>query len=443
MTLEKYGKEETILRVNLIALIPARNEAEVIAKTISSVVDAGMPAENIVVINDGSTDQTAEIAKSLGVVVFNNKVNLGKAKSVTKVLRHIFSQPRYKDLTHVSFLDADTLVDSKYFSVVRKRLLADAKEVEEARKKGTNKKPISILCGRAKSLPHNGWTAFRAREYWISYAIYKPGQARIRTTTVAPGCASTYSVEALKYVMWTDDTVVEDMDATLQVALADGIIAYEKDAIVRTQDPSNLRDYVGQLGKRWYAGSWQSMGKHHLLWPASGITRYFGLLSYILLSLYLTIFRPQYLSLALGSLTVSAYIVSLLLIEMERFHSYLFPMHKWGPKYSRWRLGWYCRATHGEPFLYIGTVLFVSLRYPEYLPWMIGGIFFEAVVFASLAAVFERRLDILLYSPIYPFINILNLALFVWKLPNIFGRKKSGRRDWYSPERYAMKTKTD
>ncbi len=442
-TLEKHGKEETILRVRLIALVPAYNEEPVITKTIKSLLQAGMHPQDIVVINDGSKDKTAEIAKSLGVTVFNNKVNLGKAVGVTNTLRSIFSQPRYKDLTHVSFLDADTLVDPKYFLAVRKRLSEDLKEVEEARKKGLQKKPISILCGRAKSLPHNWLTAFRAKEYWVSYAIYKPAQAQIRTTTVAPGCASTYSVEALQYVVWTDETVVEDMDATIQVALADGVIAYEKDAIVYTQDPSNLRDYIGQLGKRWYAGSWQVMGKHHLLWPASGWTRYFALVSYLMLFLYLAMFRPQFVSLILGSVTASEYVVSYLLLQVESFHNYLLPWHKFGDKYSRARLGWYCRATNGEPFLYIGIVLFVALKHSDYIPWIIGSLFFTEVVFSSIASLQERRFDILKYSLIYPFINVLNLALFVSKVGNIFGRKKSARREWYSPTRYAMKTETE
>ncbi len=428
------------MRVNLIALIPAYNEEAVIAKTIKSILDAGMRPDDVIVINDASIDKTAEIARRFGVTVFDNQVNLGKAGGVTNTLRIIFSSSRYKDLTHICFLDADTLVDSGYFRAVRKRLSDDLKECEREAKRNRTRKPISILCGKAKSIPHNYLTAFRACEYWISYAIYKPGQSKIRTTTVAPGCASTYSVYALQYVKWSEDTVVEDMDATVQVALAGGKIAYEPTAVVYTQDPSTLRDYIGQLGKRWYAGSWQVMGKHKLLWPTHQVWKYLAPFLYLAVLFYLAMRHKEYLSLMLGSVALTSYMVSFLLLQAENLHGFLLPAHKQSLWYDRVRLSWYCRSTHGEPFLYIGTVLYVVRMYPEHLYQMLGSVFFTAIGFAAVASWQERRFDILKYSPIFPFIMVLNLILFVSKIGNVFGRKKSQRKQWYSPQRYSIET---
>lgn len=255
-----------ILRIDLLALIPAYNEEAIIEETLQSLLHAGMEPKKIIVINDASTDKTAEIARSLGVEVIDNEVNLGKAGGVTKALNIINHSPRYKDLTHVCFLDADTLVDRRYFFEVRKRLREDALECEKEAKKNKQKKPISVLCGKAKSIPHNWLTAFRAYEYWITHALHKPAQATLKAITVAPGCASTYSVEALKETVWDGDTVTEDMDVTIQVALSGGRVVYEEKAIVYTQDPRTLRDYFNQIGKRWYKGTWQVAGKHGLLW---------------------------------------------------------------------------------------------------------------------------------------------------------------------------------
>jgi glycosyltransferase involved in cell wall biosynthesis len=60
-------------RFRVAVVIPALNEAD----TIQSVVDAagryGLP----IVVNDGSTDKTAELAMQAGAVVFSHKYNLG------------------------------------------------------------------------------------------------------------------------------------------------------------------------------------------------------------------------------------------------------------------------------------------------------------------------------------------------------------------------------
>ena len=243
--------------VSLVVLIPAYNEAVVIAKTVESIVAAGIAVEQIYVINDASKDKTSEIAHALGVNVIDNAVNMGKARGVQNAL----SVMNLTDVTHVCFMDADTLVDVNYYNVIKKRLEKDAEECEADHKK----KPISVLCGRVKSIPHNWLTAFRAYELWLSQILHKSAQSKLKAITVAPGCASTYSVEALRGVVWSDDTTTEDLDSTVQVAISGGRIDYENDAIVYTQDPNTIKDYLGQIGRRWYPGTWQVMGKHKLL----------------------------------------------------------------------------------------------------------------------------------------------------------------------------------
>lgn len=362
------------MRVSLVVLIPAYNEELVIGKTIQSILTAGILPQEIYVINDASKDRTQEIAEGFEVNVINNKINLGKAGGITNALRIILSDVRHKDLTHVCFMDADTLVDLGYFLAVRNRLLLDIDDCEKVNKNKLKKlkKPISVLCGRVKSLPHNWLTAFRAYEHWQAYAIHKIAQSKLKTITVAPGCASTYSVGALEGVTWTDETATEDMDATIQVAVAGGIIEYEKNAVVYTQDPNTIQDYLGQIGGRWYPGTWQVMGKHQLLWRG----------------------------------------------VFSLFH-------------------WECRFMVLEPIVYISTLIYLSVWHSERLPWIFGVSSLVVIFLASIAFVRERRFDILKYSPIFPFILFTNLLVFVGKSGNIFGRRKKALK-WYSPERYAV-----
>ena len=290
--------------MKLIVLIPAYNEELCIAKTIQSILVAGMQVTEVYVINDASTDHTSAIAAELGVNVIDNEFNLGKARGVENALKGIFFDGANDDVTHVCFMDADTLVDVNYFTAVERSLSENL---------ASGDTPISVLCGRVKSIPHNWLTAFRAYELWQSYTIHKIAQSRLRTITVAPGCTSTYSVNALKNVTWSEDTATEDMDSTVQVALAGGVIKYENKAIVYTQDPSTIKDYLGQIGRRWYPGTWQVFGKHKLI--TSGPFSLFHWecrmtvlepIMYALALIYMTAFHPASLASIFG---ISALIV--------------------------------------------------------------------------------------------------------------------------------------
>ena len=65
-------------------VIPAYNEADVIAATLDGL--AGLEAE-IIVVDDGSSDGTADLARRPGVTVLQNARNLGKGGSMEKGLR--------------------------------------------------------------------------------------------------------------------------------------------------------------------------------------------------------------------------------------------------------------------------------------------------------------------------------------------------------------------
>ena len=66
-------------------LIPAYNEAERIANTIRAVKSLPYPLE-IIIVDDGSTDSTAEKAKSAGADFVYRQQNGGKGKALNKAL---------------------------------------------------------------------------------------------------------------------------------------------------------------------------------------------------------------------------------------------------------------------------------------------------------------------------------------------------------------------
>jgi glycosyltransferase involved in cell wall biosynthesis len=67
--------------VNLSIIIPAKNEAAVIGDVVSSVRNAYADAE-IVVVDDGSTDETASLAERAGARIVSHPVSLGNGAAI-------------------------------------------------------------------------------------------------------------------------------------------------------------------------------------------------------------------------------------------------------------------------------------------------------------------------------------------------------------------------
>jgi len=167
---------------------------------------------------------------------------------------------------------------------------------------------VAAVCGRPKSAPHNWLTAYRCLAYWMSHAIYKSGQNNMGVITVTPGCASSFRSDAFSQLDWNTDTIVEDMDCTIQIHRKKlGKIIFQREAIVSTQDPRTLRDYVKQI-YRWDTGTWQVGLKYGMATGLSKIDWEYKLLMgeglvfaavFLLLPVWL-LFYPKIASFAIG-----------------------------------------------------------------------------------------------------------------------------------------------
>jgi cellulose synthase/poly-beta-1,6-N-acetylglucosamine synthase-like glycosyltransferase len=232
----------------LCVLIPARNEELCIGGTIRSILAAGVQPSNIYVIDDGSTDRTGEIARSLGANVLRNEKNVGKARGIRTATTHFGLESHYEFL---ALMDADTRVAADYF--------------ERIEEKFRDRPDVGLVFGRVKNLPHNWITAYRCIMYSFGQFVYKDAQSKMRVVTVAPGCSSVYRTKAFAQLDWNNDTIVEDMDVTIQFNRKKlGRALYQSKAFVYTQDPRTLRDYIKQM-YRWNTGTWQVGRKHHML----------------------------------------------------------------------------------------------------------------------------------------------------------------------------------
>jgi len=84
-------------------VIPALNAEETIGDLIQELIACGFKKEHVIVVNDGSSDRTAEIAARFGVHVVTHERNMGKGAA----LKDGFDVAKGKNLQGVIALDAD------------------------------------------------------------------------------------------------------------------------------------------------------------------------------------------------------------------------------------------------------------------------------------------------------------------------------------------------
>ena len=228
-------------------VLPVHNEEPVVQKTLDALLAAGVDKKDLYVVDDASTDCTADIVKASGVQFLHLRDNQGKAGAQRKLIRYFLLCYRYD---YLIFLDGDSIVEKEFLT--------------EFKKAAVKYPEVSLRVGQVKSIRGNYLTALRAVEYAYGQDLHKSGQSNFGVVFVSPGCASMYKTETLLKLSIDSDTLAEDMDLTMQVQRLGEKIRYIPDAVVYTQDPNNLRDYIKQI-IRWQRGGWQVFKKHRVV----------------------------------------------------------------------------------------------------------------------------------------------------------------------------------
>lgn len=87
------------MRVGVV--IPSFNESETIGEVIESIGKYAI--DEILVIDDGSTDDTSKVAKSKGAEVITHSKNLGKGKSIKEGIEYLYD----RNIDYIIFMDGD------------------------------------------------------------------------------------------------------------------------------------------------------------------------------------------------------------------------------------------------------------------------------------------------------------------------------------------------
>ncbi len=235
------GEESYTGKISI--LIPCHNEEKTIKKCIQSCLNQTKKADQIVVVNDGSTDNSSKILCEFGdkITVVHLKKNTGNKSLAQEV--------GLKYITGDVFIttDADTVLDKRFIEYITRPFTDDK---------------VSAAGGYVIGTKHNWVTACRELDYIIGQNFHKVAQAHINCLFVIPGCAGAFRTNIFKEnISFDHDTLTEDLDFTYKFNKRGFHIFYERKAKVYTQDPSDISSYINQM-RRWYSGGWQNLNKH-------------------------------------------------------------------------------------------------------------------------------------------------------------------------------------
>lgn len=226
-------------------LIPAFNEAKVIAGSIQRVLASTDVRVEIIVIDDGSTDGTSRVVTE----AFANEPrvrlltlqNGGKARALNAGLALTTAEI-------VIALDADTQFEPT--TVARLARWFDDPA-------------IGAVAGNAKVGNRiNLVTRWQAVEYVTAQNLERRALTQFDAITVVPGAVGAWRRAALDAVGgYPVDTLAEDQDLTIAVQRAGWRIGYDVDAIAWTEAPETFRALAKQRF-RWAYGTLQCLWKH-------------------------------------------------------------------------------------------------------------------------------------------------------------------------------------
>ncbi len=379
---QRAGPGRSLTASDVAVLIPAHNEALVIGESLRAIM-ALVPARNVHVISDGSTDDTVAIARRSGAQVIATRHNVGKAGALEEAIARFGLIERFPV---VMLLDADTRVQPGYFAAAlpmfdNPQVVAVAGCVRTAR-------------DRKLSLSGRVLVGHRTRIYAVGQRALKFGQTWLRSnaTPIVPGFASMYRTRVLPQMeLNPPGLVIEDFNMTFEVYQKRlGKVGFTLRAVAVTQDPDNLLDYIRQT-KRWAVGLWQTVRRHP---PRANL--FTAMLVLLLLELITSSVMFFLLPLALLVLLI--------------------------PDLAGQVLSW---PVFGDVHLAVATHLTLTA--------VLFGVVLPDFLITCAVAVLERQPRLLMLAVFFPFMRMLDAAISLYSVPVAWLSVSSGR--WKSPAR--------
>jgi poly-beta-1,6 N-acetyl-D-glucosamine synthase len=225
-------------------VVPAYNEAKSIGATAEALLNLTYPRKEIIIVDDGSTDDTLQVAQGYaqsGDLRVVTKPNGGKWDALNTGITAARGD-------FVVCIDADTVLDPQAIQQLVKHF--DDPEV-------------GAVAGNVKVGNRRGViTKLQALEYVVGINLHRRSEASLQRVTVVPGPIGAFRKRVLQEVgLFEGDTFAEDADITLKILKAGYKTVFEARALGYTEAPESMTNLAKQR-YRWYRGSLQSLSKH-------------------------------------------------------------------------------------------------------------------------------------------------------------------------------------
>lgn len=226
-------------------IVPAYNEENVIERCINSLLEQDYPDLDIIVVDDGSTDRTAQIVEE----------KFGDHPRVRLLMQENGGKWRASNL-------ALTFVTSPYF------VIADADSlflpdtiswlVQQFRDES-----VGAVAGLVEVGNHEGLLSdFQRIEYIVSQNVMRRAYETFEGILVVPGAVGAWRTEAvLRAREFSGETLTEDADLTVAVHRAGYRVRFQEQARSVTEAPATIRGFMRQR-LRWTFGMLQVSWKH-------------------------------------------------------------------------------------------------------------------------------------------------------------------------------------
>lgn len=288
-------------------VVPAYNEERVIVESVSSLLRLEYPFHEVIVVNDGSTDQTSErlieefeleiIDADFPIqlpcepvdaiyrapdqeLVLIDKANGGKADALNAGLY-------FTDKPLFCAIDADSLIERGALKeIVEPFLRYPSTTVATG---GTvriaNDVPFEKGHPQDVSLPSKRLVRFQVVEYLRAFFLGRTGLSRLGSLLIISGAFGVFKTDLVREVGGYDTTsITEDMELVIRLHryLIDADRAYDvtfvPHPIVWTEAPETLA-VLSRQRRRWFKGMIDTLVKHRdaIGRPAYGIIGIIGL----------------------------------------------------------------------------------------------------------------------------------------------------------------------
>lgn len=235
-------------------IVPVYNEEKVVADSVKSLLDLNYSNYEIIIVNDGSTDKTKEVAEQLVgyqkgrysdiKISLIDKPNGGKSKALNAGIMN-------SKADFVLCMDGDSQLSPDSLRLAVRHFINPE---------------IGAVAGNVKVMNRrNFFTDLQALEYIEGLNMARSAQSFVSLVNIIPGPIGLFRKKAIETAgYYSSDTFAEDADLTLKILAGGWKIYYEPNSVSYTEAPAKLQQLMKQR-YRWTRGILQSIRKHKKL----------------------------------------------------------------------------------------------------------------------------------------------------------------------------------